>query len=370
MDERLARTIAAIDDSGADWALLTSPDAVAYASGHVSAIEAGPSPFAGGPAVAIIGRGGECGLAVTNLEAGTASWADPIRSYEGFSWQQPTDIFANYLQSVAGLIADLGVGGTVAIEEQAMPASLLPMLDGMETAPISDALTRQRMIKTPEEIALLREAALTASAGQRAFLDRTRAGIPELQLFADIRLAMEARAGERLPVTGDLISGKERTSAFMGWPNNRLIAAGDPVICDLAPRVQGYWGDSCASAMLGQPGAAYLRQFQTVKSALDLAIDVIRPGLMIGELDRQLQAHITQAGYGYAHHSGHSIGTSVHEWPRIVGYETETFQQDMVIMVEPTAFAPEIGGVRLEFMLHVTGSGCEVLTDFDHQPAI
>lgn len=370
MDQRLARTIAALKTTGADWGIFTSPDAVAYVSGHVSAIEAGPSPFAGGPTVAIVGRDGECGLVVTNLEAGAGSWADPIRDYAGFSWQQPTDIFANYLRTVGGLIAELGIGGTVAIEEANLPASLLPFLEGMKTVPVSDALKRQRMIKTPEEVVLLREAALTASTGQRAFLDHTRAGMTELQLFADIRLAMEARAGERLPVTGDLISGKERSSAFMGWPNNRQIAAGDPLICDLAPRVQGYWGDSCASAMLGQASMGYLRQFQAAKSALNLAIEIIRPGLMIGDLDRQLQDHITQAGFSYAHHSGHSIGTSVHEWPRIVSYETQTFQQDMVVMVEPTAFDPATGGVRLEFMLHVTGDGCEVLTDFDHQPTI
>lgn len=226
------------------------------------------------------------------------------------------------------------------------------------------------MIKTPAEIAALRQAALTASAGQRAFLAETRAGRSELEVFADIRLAMEARAGERLPLTGDFISGKDRSSAFMGWPGNRVIQTGDPLICDLAPRVNGYWGDSCASAMLGQASTGYRRQFDTVKSALDLAIDLIRPGLEIGQLDRRLQDHIGAQGYGYAHHSGHSVGTSVHEWPRIVGYETQGFEKDMVVMVEPTAFDPEIGGVRLEFMLHVTADGCDILTDFDHQPVI
>lgn len=181
---------------------------------------------------------------------------------------------------------------------------------------------------------------------------------------------METRAGARLPLTGDFISGKERSSAFMGWPGNRRIKTGDPVICDLAPRVNGYWGDSCASAMVEGASAGYRRQFDTVKSALNLAIDLIRPGQVIGELDRRLQDHVASAGYGYAHHSGHSIGTSVHEWPRIVGYETETFHKDMVIMVEPTAFDPDIGGVRLEFMLQVTTDGCDILTDFEHQPVI
>lgn len=370
MDERLARTAAAIGQSGADWALLTGLDAVAYATGHISAIEAGPSPFAGGPPVAIIGRDGTCGLVVTNLEDGTPSWADPIRSYIGFSFEDPTDIAANYVRAVRALMADMGVGGTIALQLETFPMLLAPLIGDLPQVPLTDALRRQRMIKTPAEIAALRQAALTASAGQRAFLAETRAGRSELEVFADIRLAMEARAGERLPLTGDFISGKDRSSAFMGWPGNRVIQTGDPLICDLAPRVNGYWGDSCASAMVGQASTGYRRQFDTVKSALDLAIDLIRPGLEIGQLDRRLQDHIGAQGYGYAHHSGHSIGTSVHEWPRIVGYETQGFEKDMVVMVEPTALDPEIGGVRLEFMLHVTADGCDILTDFDHQPVI
>ena len=54
--------------------------------------------------------------------------------------------------------------------------------------------------------------------------------------------------------------------------------------------------------------------------------------------------------------------------PRIVGHERETLKEDMVIMVEPTAFDPNVGGVRLEYMLHVTATGCEILTDFEHRP--
>ncbi|MCL7999234.1 Xaa-Pro peptidase family protein [Brucella sp. 21LCYQ03] len=370
MDERLAKTIAAIRASGADWGIFTSPDGVAYASGHIVAIEAGPSPFAGGPAIAVVGKNGECGLVVTNLEAGTQSWAEPILTYEGFSYKSATDIFANYCDTVGQLFKKLGVSGTVAIEEASFPLSLLPMIETCKRVSIGDAFKRERMIKTSTEIALLREAALTASAGQRSFLDKTRAGRTELEVFADIRLAMESRAGERLPLTGDFISGKERTSEFMGWPTNRMIQTGDPLICDLAPRVNGYWGDSCASAMLGKPSARFEKQFKAAKSALDLAIEIIRPGLGIGELDQRLQAHIAAHGYSYAHHSGHSIGTSVHEWPRLVGYETESFKRDMVVMVEPTAFDPEIGGVRLEFMLHVTENGCDVLTDFEHQLSI
>lgn len=370
MDERLARTIAAIKDSHADWGLFTSPDGVAYALGHVSGIEAGPSPFAGGPNLGIVGANGETALLVTNLEAGTKSWAETVVTYTGFSYKERADVFDNYVAEAGALLKRLKVGGRIAVERNALPASILPLLEGASVLPVEPAFRRVRAIKTKTEIGLLREAALTASAGQKAFLAATRAGMSELEAFAAIRLAMETRAGERLPVTGDLISGKDRTSQFMGWPNNRVIERGDPIICDLAPRVAGYWGDSCASAMVGEPSAGFLKLFGAARAALDLAIETVRPGLAIGELDRSLQSVITRHGYGYAHHSGHSIGTGVHEWPRIVGYERETLKEDMVIMVEPTAFDPQVGGVRLEHMLHVTATGCEILTAFEHRPQI
>ncbi|MCX8279024.1 Xaa-Pro peptidase family protein [Phyllobacterium sp. 0TCS1.6C] len=370
MDERLARTIEAIKASGADWGLFTSPDGIAYASGHIVSIETGPSPFAGGPAIALVGKHGECGLVVTNLEAETPSWADMILTYEGFSYKEPTDIFANYCNATQEHCTRLGVGGTIGIEQNSFPMSLLPLVSTQRHVSLDDAFKRQRMVKTATEITLLREAALTASAGQRALIEHGKPGRSELEIFADVRLAMETSAGERLPLAGDFISGKERTSAFMGWPTNRVIATGDPLICDLAPRVKGYWGDSCASVMLGKASVGFEKQFNAVKSALDLAIEIVRPGLGIGELDQKLQAHIAAQGYGYAHHSGHSIGTSVHEWPRLVSYETERFKKDMVVMVEPTSFDPDIGGVRLEFMLHVTEIGCEVLADFEHRMSI
>ncbi|WP_152047789.1 M24 family metallopeptidase [Aureimonas psammosilenae] len=369
MDERLQRTAAAVRAAGADWAVLTSPDAVAYATGHVVPIEAGPSPFSGGPAVAMVGADGACGLLVTNLEAGTPSWAARVVSYVGFSHMAPADIPANYRAATSTLARDMGFGGRIAVEES-FPFALRDLLGLQEPIPIDPHLREARAVKTAAEIMALREAALTASAGQRAFLAAARAGRSELEIFADIRLAMETRAGARLPVTGDLVSGTERTSAFMGWPGNRRLAMGDPIICDLAPRVAGTWGDSCASAMLGGASPAFRRLFDAAKTALDLAIATLRPGLVAGDLDALLQAHVARHGYGYAHHSGHSIGSGVHEWPRLVGHERAALREGMVLMVEPQAFDPAIGGVRLEHMLHVTATGCAVMTDFPHQPDV
>ncbi len=369
MDERLQRTAASLREAGADWAVLTGPDTVCYATGHVVPIEAGPSPFAGGPTLALIAADGSAGLVAPNVEtmAARAAHVGTVELYEGYAWDHPASMLDNFRAGVAGLVKRLGVAGRLAVEPETFVASLLDVLPEHGTrANITPSLRQARATKTSTELALLRRSAEAAAIGQRSFLRAVAAGRSELAVFADIRLAMEQFAGERVPVTGDFLSGRARTAGFTGWPIDRVIEAGDPVLCDLAPRVAGYWGDSCAALMVGPPTPAYERLFAAAKGALSLAVGIIRPGLPVAELDRQVREHVARSGFAYPHHTGHGIGTSVHEHPRLVPYETDNLRPDMVLMVEPGAYDPEIGGVRTEWMIRVTATGCEVLTDFEH----
>ena len=373
MDERLERTVAALGEAAAEWAVLTTPDAVAYATGHVVPIEAGPSPFAGGPTTALVGRDGSTALVAANVEgaAAAASRAQVTELYEGFTYEHGPDLATNYAGALRRARDALGLSGVVAVEPASLPARAVEALALSVDRSITGPLDRARAIKTAEEIAALERAAEIASTGQRAFAASAAPGRTELDAFAAIRLAMEGAAGERLPVTGDFMSGRERTAGFTAWPNARTMQPGDPVICDLAPRVGGYWGDSCASSVLGEPDDAYLRLFEAARSALDLALSIMRPGLAVAELDRRLRAHVAgRTGRDYPHHSGHSLGTAVHEWPRLVPYEEAALEAGMVLMVEPGAYDSGIGGVRTEHMVEVTANGCRALTDFEHHPFI
>ncbi len=369
MDERLARTAACVREVGGDWAVLTGLDSVCYASGHVAAIEAGPSPFAGGPSVALVSADGSAGLVAPNVEAAAARAAhvDWIELYEGYAWDHPASPPDNFGVALARVAARLGVSGRLAIEPGTCTARLLEALPANgPPADITLALRYARATKTTTELDLLRAAARIASIGQRAFMTAVAPGRSELAVFAEIRLAMEQAAGERLPLAGDFLSGCARTALAAGGPIARIIAAGDPVLCDLAPRVAGYWGDSCASLAVGHASLGFQRLFAAAKDALTHATSIIRPGLPVAELDRQLRAIVAQAGFAYPHHSGHGIGASVHEHPRIVPHATEALRAGMVLMIEPGAYEPELGGARTEWMLCVTESGCEVLTDFAH----
>ncbi len=370
LDERLQRTAAAAKAIGADWAVLTNYDSVCYATGHVVPIEAGASPFAGGPTTAFVSADGASAIVAANVEtrAARAGWADEIALYEGFTFDRDADVLANYADAIAGIVRKLGIGGAVAVEPASFPAALGAFFD--RSTDFTGALRRARATKTPEEKALMKRAAQAAAVGQERFRTATRVGRTELDVFADIRAAMENFAGERVAVTGDFLSGKERTAGFTGWPVDRVIAAGDSLISDLAPRVAGYWGDSCASAVLGEPSAEYMRLFEAAKTALDRALEIMRPGLVISELDAELRRHVGRAGYAYPHHSGHSIGASVHEWPRIVPFEHAPLEAGMFLMIEPGAYDPAVGGVRTEWMIEITADGCRPVAPFEHVPRI
>jgi Xaa-Pro dipeptidase len=369
-DERTSRTADAATACGADWAILTAPDAVYYAAQVDTIIETGPSPFAGGPALAIVGRDGTLAVVVNNLDeaAARASAADHVTVYAGLDLHDRTLVESRFRAAAREALSALGVGGTVAVQAASFPWTLGELLSsqGATIVDIDAELNHRRSTKTPEEIERLRWCAHLTDLGQAAALRGARPGRSELELWAEVRLAMEAAEGQRIPVAGDLISGIDSTAAIGGWPTERVIRDGDPILCDLAPRARGYWGDSCNTIVVGEPPAGFDALYRASEEAVQTAVDSLRPGITAGDLDATMRAVLDRHGVVDPVHMGHGIGTGVHEWPRIVPGETATIREGMVLMLEPGAYAAGVGGVRLEWMYLVTAAGNEVLSGFPH----
>ena len=191
-------------------------------------------------------------------------------------------------------------------------------------------------------------------------LQYAREGMTELELFALVRRDMEKAVGLRVPLMADLSSGK-RTCGGGGMPTNKLIKANDLMLNDFTPCLNGYWGDSCNTRVAGTATEAQKKNFTLVREALEIGIQAIRPGVQVKKIDQLMRAHIGN----YTHHSGHGVGTVYHEALRIVPYNEEELKENMVIALEPAIYTEDYG-IRLEHLLCVTATGCEILTRFQH----
>ncbi len=370
IDERQHRVARAARAAGGGWTVITGADTVCYASGHEVPYETGPSPFAGGPTTAFVAPDGVCHLLLPNNEPYSGRLdAAQVVTYEGFSAERPLQGSPAYVSAARQLASELGVSGVLAVEAGSLPAALAEALSGRiaSTVPIDRELARARMVKTEDEIAALRRASAVADAGQRTVGRAAQAGRSELELFAVIRYAMEKEAGGRCCVAGECSSGPERTNALFDSPRMRVLQEGDPVIADLAPRVAGYWGDSASTVVVGgEPTPALARLIAATRSGIERARAELRPGITAAAFDDLVrEAVLAGGGTAYAHHSGHSIGVSVHENPRLVPGDETVLEPGMVIMVEPSSYADGVGGARTEWMFLVTETGNEVISAFD-----
>ena len=197
----------------------------------------------------------------------------------------------------------------------------------------------------------MRAAIEITDAGQAAARAALRGGATELELWTETRAAMERHAGSRLPVLADFVTG-ERTAEIGGPPTARAVGDGDLLLVDLVPRLGAYWADSCATVALGEPPDAAKAAHAAALSALESAKAAIRPGVRAGDVDRAARAPMEALG-GYPHHTGHGLGVTVHEAPRIIPGSEAELAEGMVLALEPGAYG-DGWGVRVEQVVVVT----------------
>lgn len=349
MLSRRERALAIAEAAGAGVIVVAHPSAVTWLTGYAPEIETGPSAFALS-AIAVLAAGGTPVLVVSEDEADAAAAAGcEVAVYPGFGIG-PVDPVGAAARTLAGVIE----GPSIAIDAGTLPAALAAGHDWID---VGDDLAKARAVKDPDEIELIRAAIAVCDEGQRAARTHATAGASELDLWMVVHGAMERAAQTRLPVLADLVSG-QRTTDVGGPPTTRVLAEGDLVLCDLVPRVAGYWGDSCATFAIGEPSAAARVAHAQARSTLEEVIAAVRPGAIAGDLDELARAQLE-----FPHHTGHGLGTGWHEEPRIIPGSTTVLEEGMVIAIEPGAY--EGVGVRVEQVVLVTSEGCEVLSQHD-----
>jgi Xaa-Pro aminopeptidase len=286
-----------------------------------------------------------------------------VVSYLGYTIEAPIAGHAHLLAALRPLVS--GATGRVGVEERALPAYLLAALPAnTDLEPIDGALAPLRMIKTAEELAKLRANFALTDIGLATARQVIRPGLREIDVWTAIHSAVQQAAGQRVPLGNDCTVGRRAHSG--GWPLDVEIQPGDSFVVDLSTQLHGYWSDSCCTYYAGEPNQRQAAMHRTVLEALELAISLVKPGAVASEIDRRVRQFMVGAGYPvYFHHTGHAVGVSGHEEPRIVPYNDTQLEAGMVLMLEPGVYFPGETAVRLEDAVLVTDSGAEVLTKHD-----
>ncbi|AAF10817.1 M24 family metallopeptidase [Deinococcus radiodurans] len=237
---------------------------------------------------------------------------------------------------------------------QAWPNSTLVALRG--------TLGGLRAVKTPEEIGAIRAAQDLADRVYTEVRPMIRAGVRELDVAVEIETRLR-RAGGESAFELIVASGPNGAKPH-GHASKRVIEDGDLVTIDMGARLGGYNSDMTRTVAVGTPSAEMKRVYDAVLEAEEAAIAAIRPGVRAADLDKLARDLLTRHGLGeaFAHSLGHGVGLEVHEGPGLRGTSQDVLEAGMVITIEPGAYLPGVGGVRIEDLILVTEDGYEVLS--------
>lgn len=250
------------------------------------------------------------------------------------------------------------------------PEARLFLLEGLRAAAspgvafeIDDGvIAGLRSRKSPAELALLRRANEATKAALAAVLDRVRVGASEPEIAATVHAALAA-AG--LGETWALVLAGPNASFPHGTREARTLADGDVLLIDAGGSLHGYRSDISRSALVGEVAPAHLRIWEVVREAQAAALALLRPGVIVSDVDAAARAVIDGAGFGPAYHRfthrlGHGIGLQVHEAPYLVMGARTLLEPGMVMSVEPGIYVPGEVGVRIEDIVAITDDGVEV----------
>ena len=368
--DRLNRLAVTLQENGIEHALLTSFVSLRYFTGYQATVELEPSPMTPLLGALLWIRGQQPTLYLADMEAGEGVHASVgHESFSSYTIERPMFAVQDLSAKLAGKLRLLPKSN-VAIEAEEIPAALLDALRSecpqLAFRSIKDVLSTFRMVKDAEEIATMREALALCDVGQKIARQQVAAGRSEIEIFGPVHKAMEAQEGGRIQIIADVVSGP-RTALTGGPPSARKLEAGELLIVDLVPRHLGYWGDSCNTACAGEPRKEYREAFDGLAAVLADAIGKVRPGVRACDLDKLVRSGVAKLGGSYPHHTGHGLGISWHEEPRIVPYNTIAFEPDMIIALEPGMYFEGRWGMRLEYVLRVTESGAELLSKYRHE---
>jgi Xaa-Pro aminopeptidase len=262
----------------------------------------------------------------------------------------------------------------VGIEPESITAGMRDRLAGMlkgrarlRSAPL--LVERARMVKDAAEILRIRRAVELGASLFYIARKKIRPGVTEVEVAAAMEYEARCAGAEGMSFPTILASGA-RSAIVHGRASGVRIPRRGFVVCDFGVILAGYCSDRTRTVHVGRPSREARRLYEAVLEAQQAAIAAVRPGATAAEVDGAARRVLRKRTRYFAHSTGHGLGLEIHEAPRLAEGQAQKLEPGMVITIEPGAYVPGKWGVRIEDVVVVTPSGCEVLTPTDKELVI
>lgn len=299
-------------------------------------------------------------------------------------WQR--DNFVHAVQTVLGRNGFRG--GRLGVEDDHIPptlrAQIAAAVPGTELVDVAPATMAQRMVKSAEEIELIKHGARIADLGGAAVVEAIKEGAPEYEVALAGTAAMVREIARTFPHaelrdTWVWFQSGVNTDGAHNWPTSRPVQRGDILSLNCFPMIAGYYTALERTLFYGQPSETHLKYWEVNTEVHRRGLELIKPGAVCAQIAAELneiyQAHglLPNRTFGY----GHSFGVLSHYYGREAGLELRedidtVLEPGMVVSMEPMITIPEgqpgAGGYREHDILVVSESGADDITGFPFGP--
>ena len=372
MQERTVNLQARMAEKNIDFALLCDPDMIYYVSGFWGFL----GMTFGRPVIVAVPRAGSCTLVTPGLEADLAralTWIDDVRPWMdgvGEEWVALLrDLFGRHKPTTIGI--ELYKTPQVVIEW------LRSEMVGARLQDISDIVAEMRMVKTPEEIEVMRQAGQVAIAMCEGGVQAIGEGVPEYEVALEViaggtRKAAELLSDEELKrlwspmiYNHQVFMSGPNTSLTHGHPTTRRMQRGDSVymcFCGMTNFKQFKLGFD-REYFVGTVKNEYARMYEIALRGQEEALKAIRPGVPAEEPHKAANEVYREAGFEAGYRTGRGIGYSNLESPELKDGDRSPLKAGMTFAVDGGVTNPEYGA-RVGDSIVVTETGYEFLTPY------
>jgi len=380
---RVATLQAKIRAKGLDALLVIKPENVRYISGLWGYSNRTEYAMPRRLISAVVPASGEPVLIVPKLEylfAKRRSWFADIRYH--VEWKSETEAFGG-LNLLNQIFKEKGLEGKkIGVEKNFISAALNDLFDDQLSASeiISGAgsVEEMRIIKSPEEIEIMRISGQMAVQEYYAECAGIRPGIREFEIAM---LGREEAAHQfawhcghsncgcpldhPLAETSQIITSGPRSDMVHALASTRAIEPDDMILLDFCriPQFQNYRIGFARNVSMRQPNSEEQDIFRIVLDAYNKAVSVLKPGVAAEVPDLVAREMLDKAGIGetFIHRTGRGVGLEGAELPEIGAGDKLPLEAGMVITIEPSVYLPKFSAHPEDTYL-ITEDGAELLT--------